>query len=83
VGGRARAYRPEDSGLIVPIGAWVLGEACRQAQRWQADLGADTAFEMSVNLSARQLFHADLVETVRGTMADAGVDAGGSRCASR
>ena len=67
----------EDSGLIVPIGAWVLGQACRQAQRWQADLGADTAFEMSVNLSARQLFHADLVETVRWTMADAGVDAGG------
>jgi diguanylate cyclase (GGDEF)-like protein/PAS domain S-box-containing protein len=66
----------EDSGLIVPIGAWVLSEACRQARRWREDLGPDAPFEVSVNLSARQLFHADLVDTVAWTLADAGVDAG-------
>ncbi len=67
----------EDSGLIVPIGAWVLGQACRQAQQWQADLGPEIPFEMSVNLSARQLFHADLVDTVAWTLVDAGIDASG------
>jgi len=66
----------EDSGLIVPIGAWVLGEACRQARQWRAELGPEAPFELSVNLSARQLFHAELVQTVAGTMADAGIDAG-------
>jgi diguanylate cyclase (GGDEF)-like protein/PAS domain S-box-containing protein len=66
----------EDSGLIVPIGAWVLAEACRQARAWRDDLGPDAPFELSVNLSARQLFHAELVDTVAWALADAGVDAG-------
>jgi EAL domain-containing protein (putative c-di-GMP-specific phosphodiesterase class I) len=66
----------EDSGLIVPIGAWVLGEACRQGRRWRDELGADAPFEVSVNLSARQLFHADLVDTVAWTLAEAGGPAG-------
>jgi diguanylate cyclase (GGDEF)-like protein/PAS domain S-box-containing protein len=52
----------EDSGLIVPIGAWVLGEACRQGQAWQnAGLGP---FAVAVNLSAVQFRRPDLVNTV-------------------
>jgi len=47
----------EDSGLIVPIGAWVLDQACRQLGHWQAQ-GLD--IEMSVNLSGRQVAHPDL-----------------------
>jgi diguanylate cyclase (GGDEF)-like protein/PAS domain S-box-containing protein len=66
----------EDSGLIVPIGAWVLGEACRQGRAWRDELGTGTPFEVSVNLSARQLFHADLVDTVAWTLAEAGAPAG-------
>jgi diguanylate cyclase (GGDEF)-like protein/PAS domain S-box-containing protein len=62
----------EDSGLIVPIGAWVLEQACRQGRRWRDELGADAPFEVSVNLSARQLFHADLVDTVAWTLAEVG-----------
>jgi EAL domain-containing protein (putative c-di-GMP-specific phosphodiesterase class I) len=54
----------------------VLGEACRQARQWRAELGPEAPFELSVNLSARQLFHAELVQTVAGAMADAGVEAG-------
>ena len=52
----------EDSGLIVPIGAWVLGEACRQARAWQ-DAGLQP-FVMAVNLSAMQFRRLDLVNTV-------------------
>jgi len=52
----------EDSGLIVPIGAWVLNEACRQAKAWQ-DAGLPP-FVVAVNLSAVQFRRLDLVNTV-------------------
>ena len=52
----------EDSGIIVPIGAWVLGEACRQARAWQ-DAGLPP-FVVAVNLSAVQFRRPDLVNTV-------------------
>jgi diguanylate cyclase (GGDEF)-like protein len=52
----------EDSGVIVPIGAWVLGEACRQARAWQ-DAGLPP-FVVAVNLSAVQFRRMDLVNTV-------------------
>jgi diguanylate cyclase (GGDEF)-like protein len=52
----------EDSGLIVPIGAWVLNEACRQAKAWQ-DAGLQP-FVVAVNLSAVQFRRLDLVNTV-------------------
>ena len=61
----------EDSGLIVPIGAWVLAEACRQAAAWQA---RGLPLSVAVNLSALQLQRADLVRTVTGALADSGLD---------
>ena len=45
----------EDTGLIVPIGAGVLDDACRQLTRWREELGRDAPPTVSVNLSARQL----------------------------
>jgi diguanylate cyclase (GGDEF)-like protein/PAS domain S-box-containing protein len=52
----------EETGLIVPIGAWVLRTACMQARAWQlAGLGN---FRIAVNLSARQFSQADLVQMV-------------------
>jgi diguanylate cyclase (GGDEF)-like protein len=45
----------ERTGLIVPLGLWILTEACRQAARWRDDLGADAPKTVSVNVSARQL----------------------------
>ena len=56
----------EETGLIVPIGAWVLEEACRQLMEWRADGLVSPTFTMAVNLSARQLAQADLVEQRRG-----------------
>jgi diguanylate cyclase (GGDEF)-like protein/PAS domain S-box-containing protein len=64
----------EETGLIVPIGAWVLSEACRQALPLLA-LAGDRPFSVSVNLSARQLNEPDLAAMVRGTLAETGFPA--------
>jgi len=62
----------EETGIILDIGNWVLGEACRQARRW-LDEGLPP-LRMSVNLSVRQLRDATLVDTVTRALADSGLD---------
>jgi diguanylate cyclase (GGDEF)-like protein len=59
----------ESTGLIVPIGNWVLHESCRQARYFQRQLGADLV--MSVNLSAKQLQQGDLIDQVRSALSEA------------
>jgi diguanylate cyclase (GGDEF)-like protein len=63
----------EESGLIVPIGAWVLDEACRQAAAWQAD-GEDLT--VAVNLSAHHFSRPELLDTVAEILSRRGVDPG-------
>ena len=62
----------EDTGLIVPMGRWVLREACRQAREW---LSANDQFSMSVNLSVREFAQKDLVKTVAATLEETGLPA--------
>jgi diguanylate cyclase (GGDEF)-like protein len=57
----------ERSGLIVPLGAWVLREACRQAAEWSADGAED--FQLAVNVSVAQLDQADFLMTVQQALA--------------
>lgn len=64
----------EDTGMIVAIGKRVLAEACRQAREWQLRHHTDTPITMSVNLSARQLQDADLVDDVVRALEDSGLD---------
>ncbi len=61
----------EDCGLIVPIGAWVLREACRQAQGWRSAGWPELI--MSVNLSALQFRRASLVDTVAEALGESGL----------
>ncbi len=64
----------EVSGLIVPIGAFVLERACRQVQQWQARSEADPPLKLSVNLSARQLQYDGLTEDVRRALHRSALD---------
>jgi diguanylate cyclase (GGDEF)-like protein len=64
----------EELGLIVPIGEWVLKEACLQLRRWQNLRPGDRPLTMTVNLSKKQLTHPDLVESVTSLMCDVGID---------
>ncbi|HET7731992.1 MAG TPA: EAL domain-containing protein [Usitatibacter sp.] len=54
----------EETGLIVPLGNWVLTEACRQMKVWK-DLHGDSGLKMSVNVSSLQLTHPEFVARVR------------------
>jgi diguanylate cyclase (GGDEF)-like protein/PAS domain S-box-containing protein len=65
----------EDAGLIVPLGEWVLGEACSQIARWREERPG-WAPTLWVNLSARQLNHLGLVETIERALAEHGVEEG-------
>jgi diguanylate cyclase (GGDEF)-like protein/PAS domain S-box-containing protein len=62
----------EDTGLIVPLGEWILHEACREVAAWRAsswDIG------LSLNLSARQITAPRFVETVEEALAESGLPA--------
>ena len=61
----------ESTGLIVPIGNWVLHRACQQARAWQRQLSLDLI--VSVNLSAKQLLQHDLVDQVRAALSESGL----------
>jgi diguanylate cyclase (GGDEF)-like protein/PAS domain S-box-containing protein len=61
----------EESGLIVPLGRWVLREACRQANAWPI---TDPEISLSVNVSPKQFQHPGLVEDVANALWDSNVD---------
>jgi diguanylate cyclase (GGDEF)-like protein len=63
----------EDTGLIIEIGGWVLEEVCGQAVRWEEELDV-SAPVVSVNLSPRQVSHAEVVPTVARALERTGLD---------
>ncbi|MAU41423.1 MAG: hypothetical protein CMF31_07355 [Kordiimonas sp.] len=64
--------KAEDTGLILPLGKWVLRTACKQAQRWQA-MGLPP-MRICVNISARQFEADDFITTVENILAETGLD---------
>ncbi|MEA2608994.1 MAG: hypothetical protein QOJ75_1237, partial [Chloroflexota bacterium] len=67
----------EETGLILPLGRWVLETACRQARAWRDARPNGPDLFMSVNLSARQFVQADLVDQVAAILRETGLDPGG------
>lgn len=65
----------EETGLILALGRWALGEACRQGKRW-VDRCGDRAPIVSVNLAAREFTHPDSVKTVARVLAASGLPPG-------
>ncbi len=66
----------EETGLIVPIGRWILEEACRRAKEWREGRPNGPPLAMSVNLSARQFAHPDLARDVARALGESGLDPG-------
>ncbi|ARQ68658.1 putative bifunctional diguanylate cyclase/phosphodiesterase [Streptomyces marincola] len=65
----------EENGAIVPLGRWILGEACRQARRWQVEHPGPPLF-VSVNVAVRQVWDSDLVSDVAKALDDSGLPSG-------
>lgn len=63
----------EETGLIVPIGEWVLRRACQQMRAWDADVPDCVGLTINVNLSAKQCLHHSLVDTVAGVLDETGL----------
>lgn len=63
----------EDTGLIIPMGEWLLKSACAQRKIWQ-DAGHQN-IDINVNVSARQFQHYDLIDVIKTTLLDTGINA--------
>jgi diguanylate cyclase (GGDEF)-like protein len=63
----------EDTGLIVPIGEWMLREACGQLNKWQTRFALPQPLTMNVNLSVKQLVDPCLVEQVKSILEETGI----------
>jgi EAL domain-containing protein (putative c-di-GMP-specific phosphodiesterase class I) len=63
----------EETGLIVPIGRWVLREGCRQGKRLLDGVPSDAPASLAINLSLKQLQHSDVVADVRDALEESGL----------
>jgi len=66
----------EETGLIIPIGRFVLQRACADLRTWQDELDLEDGLSLAVNVSPVQLEHGSLVTDVERALGDAGLDAG-------
>lgn len=62
----------EETGLIVPIGRWMLSQACENIARWQKK--SVRRLSVSVNLSAKQLMHPSLIDDIRNVISETGIE---------
>jgi len=64
----------ERTGFIIPLGNWILREACLRLSTWQSDLSVSKEFSVSVNLSSVQFTHPALVEEIADALRDSGLE---------
>jgi len=64
----------EETGLIIPIGEWILRKACAQAREWQERFPADEPLTISVNLSGKQFAQPDLIRRIEGVLEETKLD---------
>ncbi|MBW4465833.1 MAG: EAL domain-containing protein [Pegethrix bostrychoides GSE-TBD4-15B] len=64
----------EETGLIMPLGRWILSEACHQMQRWKAQFPTGSLRYMSVNLSGRELLQPNIIDQITQTLAETQLD---------
>ncbi|MFN7926269.1 MAG: EAL domain-containing protein, partial [Bryobacteraceae bacterium] len=64
----------EETGLIVPIGEWVLREACRATRRWQDTYKIEPPLEISVNVSVRQFRQKGFLDLIQNVLSETGLD---------
>ncbi|HZB46023.1 MAG TPA: EAL domain-containing protein [Pyrinomonadaceae bacterium] len=65
----------EETGMIIPLGEWVLREACRQMNRWQTMFPVETPLFMSVNLSSKQFSQTELINKIAFIIDETGINA--------
>jgi diguanylate cyclase (GGDEF)-like protein len=65
----------EETGLIVPLGEWIIAQACRQLQIWHNQFPSHPPLTMNVNLSVKQLRDPNLVHHIQATLAETGIPA--------
>jgi EAL domain-containing protein (putative c-di-GMP-specific phosphodiesterase class I) len=65
----------EETGLIIPIGEWVLSKACRQMREWQIRYPISPPLTISVNLSSKQFTHPDLIMQIERILVGTGLEA--------
>ena len=64
----------EETGLIVPLGWWVLRESCRQTRRWQEQFPADPPLWISVNMSGKLFMKSNMVDELLGILEETGLE---------
>lgn len=64
----------EDTGLIIPLGEWVLHEACRQMHAWQMEFPTASPLKISVNVASKQIKQANFIQQIEAILAKTGLD---------
>jgi diguanylate cyclase (GGDEF)-like protein/PAS domain S-box-containing protein len=64
----------EETGLIVPLGRWILREACRQTRQWQEEFPGHESLTLSVNYSGKQFMQSDVIEQIKLVLEETGFD---------
>ncbi|HCF26393.1 MAG TPA: diguanylate cyclase, partial [Cyanobacteria bacterium UBA11049] len=65
----------EETGLIIPMGLWVLRQACQQLRTWQQQQQQDPPLTVNVNLSGKQFDQPNLIENIKQVLQETGLDA--------